>query len=48
MDFNYNYLDMECISQHEMIAKLLDPVVLEVNLRIRWEVTMGDREINNK
>ena len=37
-----------CVCEHEMIPLLLHPVVLEVNLRTRWEITMGEREINNK
>jgi hypothetical protein len=44
---NYS-LEFSCITQHQLLEKLLDKDILEIMLRTVWEVTRGNAEINPK
>ena len=39
---------LHCICEHEMVTKLLNSDILTIMLKVKWEVTLGEREITNK
>ena len=42
------YIDLDCITQHPLLDKLLDRDVLEVMLSVIVDITRGDSETTPK
>ena len=41
-------LELDCITHHAFLPKLLDPIMLEIMLRSQWEITKGHKDITNR
>ena len=48
MEENHVVLELSCITDHPLLEKLLDADVLEIMLRMVWEVTRGNSDITPK